>query len=91
MSYAFSAYAITKTYVCNKRHIALDINTAMSIKYKKIFKYSEPNLSLLPLQKLNRIAPGIAQENNSNSSNQWQNTLLITLTQPLDPHSQIYW
>lgn len=28
MSYAF------KTYVCNKRHVALDINTALSIEYK---------------------------------------------------------
>lgn len=35
MSYAFRAYAITETYVCNKRHIALDINTALSIEYKK--------------------------------------------------------
>lgn len=34
MSYAFRAYAVTKTYVCNKRHVALDINTALSIEYK---------------------------------------------------------
>lgn len=34
MSYVFRAYAVTKTYVCNKRHVALDINTALSIEYK---------------------------------------------------------
>lgn len=33
-----TGYTVTKTYVCNKRHIALDINTVMSFKCRNKLK-----------------------------------------------------